>query len=184
MTQERSDIRQWTRAIHQSRIRSIQAVRQTDLAALERLVADSLDLAVALVRRVACLEADLERMHARLIDTDREWESLLDAIPIGCIVTDDDGFIVAANAVAAALLCVSGRSLAARHLILFCEERDRAVGLLRARRVGAVTDRLRVRPREHAPIEVDVTVLPDHRANTRQLFWFFRRLEPDKHTQS
>jgi PAS domain S-box-containing protein len=108
------------------------------------------------------------------------FQPLFDAIPDGCLVTDKEGTILAANRSVTALLNTSQRSLVGRSLSRFViTEPDRPLlggldGVLEAGR--AQTWEVTLQPRHETPIDVAVTVAPHRDAGGRLagLLWFLR----------
>lgn len=170
-----SEIHSWTHVVARARSRSSRARRASDVDSLEALIDDALTLSTVLIQKIGALQTDVEDLKSHLDDARRDWEQLLDAMPMPCIATDDSGLILVANAAAASLLRSSSRALSGRLLLMFCEQRDRATHLLDcARTNGTATATVRVRPRDHAPRDLQLTIVAHDRADTHGWLWFFR----------
>jgi PAS domain-containing protein len=108
-------------------------------------------------RRIEALQADLTAQRTRY------WE-LFDEMPEPSLVTRPDTTILEVNQAAAALLNVSQRFLAGKTLSIFvCEDRGRLLdeSTRIARECITAEWRVKLRPRECAPLTVSVHVRGD-----------------------
>jgi PAS domain-containing protein len=116
----------------------------------------------------------MEELHSELAQQYRKYAELFDEMPQPYIVTRGDTTITEANKAAAELLNVSPRFLIGKTLSVFVSE-NRAQFLQDCNRTDALqsTDlRLRIRPRERAPMDVIATV----RGSSDSLRWVLRSL--------
>ena len=119
--------------------------------------------------------ARMEQLQEELRDQAARYWQLFDEIPQPYVVTRADSIIVEANKAASQLFNVSQRFLVGKALSVFvCEDRG---GFLQtsARVAGdsATAElRLKLRPRERAPLEVNATVS----AAAGQLRWLLKQV--------
>ncbi len=101
------------------------------------------------------------------------YDELLDAMPVACLFTDDEGIVRSANDAAARLLNISARHLAGKPLLLFVADREYFTSLLKSSGLepNPVTTHLTVRPRDRKSrvVSVHVRHLPQHGRRC----WFF-----------
>jgi PAS domain-containing protein len=141
--------------------------------ALEELSAALEELKVAnehLERQVVELTAARSEAAAVKMEVDE----LFDVMPIASLFTDTAGVIQNANTAAAELLSVAQARLSGKPLMLFVMNRQAFFNVLSTLRDGHVrtlTADLMIRPREHRPREVTVTV---HRLEDGRCCWFMR----------
>ena len=108
--------------------------------------------------------ARLEQTQAELNREREKYQQLFDDLPQPCLVTRSDTLITEANRAASELLNVSQRFLVGKSLSVFvCEDRTRF--LLDAARAlsepAPVEMKVKVRPRERAPLLVNLRVTAD-----------------------
>jgi PAS domain-containing protein len=112
------------------------------------------------------------RLEAKQIES--QFTVFRNLLPLGCIITDAEGVIAAANSIAGDLLNVAPRHLAGKPLALYMVDRDRFFGMLSTLRLTRETVKkdLGVRPRERKPrpMNVHLTQIPD----TPELYWFLQ----------
>lgn len=107
-----------------------------------RLAADD----IAAARREATLNAD-------------RYRELYEGLPMGCVMTNDEGSITDANTFASKLLNVSAPYLAGKPLLLYLPQRESYFELLgRVKSDGYASARTIVRPRDRKSIDVNLTV--------------------------
>ena len=119
--------------------------------------------------------ARMEQLHTELAQQYRKYAELFDEMPQAYIVTRGDTTITEANKAAAELLNVSARFLIGKTLSVFVSE-NRAQFLEDCSRTDAVQShdlKLRIRPRERAPMDVIATV----RASSDSLRWVLRSIQ-------
>jgi PAS domain-containing protein len=118
----------------------------------------------------------IEELHQELRQQAHRYWRLFDEVPQPYVVSDPSSMILEVNKAGAELLNVSQRFLTGKALSVFvCE--DRTAFLQTCARVaaeGAATELpLKIRPRERAPLTIDVRVSGD--ATT--LRWLFKRVD-------
>lgn len=128
-----------------------------------------------LLRDLDACQLACERLNSRLNAQASEWQSLFDKIPVASVTTDPHGMILNANRSAALLLNLSVKHLTNRLLLHFAEDRDAFTGTLQAVRVERIQLRtsLVLRPRERAPLETQVIVIPEVQAGIGTLWLWF-----------
>ena len=143
------------------------ALRELE-AALEELRVASEQLN-SMVDEMAETRTDSQKIEAQL----NEFREL---VPVGWLLTDQQGQIVKANAMAGELLNVAPRHLAGKPLSLYMVERDRFFGMLSGTQITGqmLTNALGVRPRERKPRVMTVQLAPVRDGNG--LHWFLRDL--------
>jgi len=116
--------------------------------------------------------ARMEHLHAELAQQYRKYAELFDEMPQPYIVTRGDSTITEANKAAAELLNISPRFLIGKALSVFVSE-NRAQFLQDCTRIVDLSStdlKLRIRPRERAPMDVVATV----RGSSESLRWVLR----------
>ena len=96
------------------------------------------------------------------------YRELHEGLPLACILSDQDGQVEQANALAATLLNVAKPYLPGKPLLLFLPERESYFRLLdQVRSAGSATQRAMLRPRDRKPrpVSIGVASLP------QQLRW-------------
>lgn len=105
--------------------------------------------------------------------TGKRYDELLDAMPVACLFTDEDGIVSSANEAAARLLNISARHLAGKPLLLFVADRKHFASLLRASCADgeAMAAQLTLRPRDRKSrvVAAHVRYLSRHERRS----WFF-----------
>lgn len=114
----------------------------------------------------------MEQLHDELAQQYRKYAELFDEMPQAYVVTRGDTTITEANRAAAELLNVSPRFLIGKTLSVFvCENRGQFLQDCRRADARQSTDlKLRIRPRERAPIDVIATL----RGSLESLRWVLR----------
>jgi PAS domain-containing protein len=114
----------------------------------------------------------MEQLHDELAQQYRKYAELFDEMPQPYIVTRGDSTITEANRAAAELLNVSPRFLIGKTLSVFvCENRAQFLqDCSRPESLQATDLKLRIRPRERAPIDVVAAV----RGPAESLRWVLR----------
>jgi PAS domain-containing protein len=159
MTQTIDPVPYWSRQLSQLRTRTVKRGRQEPI---EELTEAALSACDALLRDLAGVQLEYERLRAELRAAVSASESLFEMMPIACVMTDEDGVIVEANREAGQLLNVSAKRLKDRDFIVFCEERRPLEGLLRLLAQGtseALEATLLFRPRECRPSKLNLRVV-------------------------
>jgi PAS domain-containing protein len=174
-------LRRWTPII--DRIKTRLAHRSASMA--PRLEA-ALDEAAAtldiLLQDLAGAETANRNLRSRITRLENEWVYLFQRMPVACVVTDASGTIVRANQRAADLLNMSVRHLQNenRPLTYFVQDREPFFALLTSLASAGENARtaLRLRPRERAPVMVDMFAVP-HMADDGSLWlWFIAPSSP------
>lgn len=153
-----------------ARSRNVPDTSDTQAAAV---ISDALETCETLLQDLAGAQLQVERTQAELRAEMGAHQDLLRRMPIACVTTDADGTIVEANESAAMLLKVSIRRLNGRQFADFIQDHDAFVKVSRCALVEtAVTAALVVRPRDSAPREVEVTILPARQQSPSEWLWF------------
>jgi len=145
---------------------------------------DALDLAEDALQLVDTMRAELsalEKQRAGLQTEiglhEHETRALLEVLPLAVVSTDRQGRIMDANRAASELLGRSVPRLKEELLLHFFDDRAGFSELLQ--RLGPAGDAerrvLKLRPRERAPFDADVTVVPDPRHSEASWLWFLGR---------
>ena len=141
------------------------------------LVDEALQLVEALRVECGSLQQRCVSLEAGIAQRDREAHELLDAAP-PLIVTDSTGTIVDVNRAASALLGRSTPRLKQELLLHFFDDRAAFGELVRALSSAAppADAVLRVRPRERAPFDAEITIARDPRSGGTRWLWFLARV--------
>lgn len=118
---------------------------------------------------------ELGTVRARADHIARRLDEFVQALPLACVWTDQDGTIVEANETAAALLNVARPRLPGKPLMLFLGDRQSFFDALRALSEpdgGAVQLAMQVRPRERRPRPARLTALV--MKEDQRWCWFIR----------
>ena len=145
-------------------------------ARLADVLRETLTACDSLLQELDFAYTEHSRLSNAAIDARREWGALFDRLPCPCVCTDGSGFILKANAAAAALLAITARHLDARLLTHFAEDREQFSRLLR-RAVWdriEVHERMSIRPRDRAPILVDATAMSKSAEDNTSVLWFLQ----------
>lgn len=126
-----------------------------------------------LLQELSACQAENADLRQTIRDLTNEWNALFDAMPIACVVTDAVGNVRLANRSASELLNTSAKHLSTRMLLHFVQERQVFSDLLRtvSRAENGRAARFVIRPRERAPREVDVFLVPSP-GDTSDWLWF------------
>jgi len=166
-------------AIAQLRSRAAKARRASSLPDALELIEQSLNLCDAVVRELAGDGLKFDDYRLKLDARTALWSHLFDEMPVPCVETDASGIILGANRAAAQLLNTSIKHLSARLLMHFAEDRDRFGHLLRE--LPAISPGphcvLTLRPRERAPVSVEVTVIARSSDDVSSWLWFLTPAE-------
>lgn len=149
--------------------------RPSDSSAAE-VLRDALAVCDRLLLELSAAHADHRGLAERVSHADADWNHLFERVPSPCVCTDVNGFILRANPAAGALLSISPRHLDARLLTHFAEDRDQ---FIRALRTAAwegveVQGTLTIRPRDRAPVAVDMRALRRTPADHKTILWFLQ----------
>jgi PAS domain-containing protein len=142
-------------------------------------VAQALGTCDSLVMDLAAAQAEVDDLKRTLARRAGEWAQLFAAIPIPCILTDPAGTVLQSNQAAAGLLNVSSRHLERRVITYFVDERGRFLAALNELPSGGdrFSGSFLVRPRERAPLKVDVIAVRCTTDGQSGWLWFFTRWE-------
>jgi len=143
--------------------------------------AAALELAEAALQLTETVRAECAALHQRCTELERAMEdahavtrTILDSAPVALITTDVAGRIVDTNRAAAALLGRSAPKLRDELLLHFFEDRagfSATLGSL-AESVQPVNATFRLRPRERAPFDARILVVPDPRGGEARWLWY------------
>jgi PAS domain-containing protein len=170
--------RRWTREIGELRSRASRASHHGITAPQGPELADVLEEALAmctnLLQELAGSRLECQRLGRSLNASGADWDHLLDQLPIACVLTDAAGSISSANRAAALMLNLSVKHLNGRALLHFTKDREGFPAPLDELSAAGrqLSTTLTIRPRERAPLEVDVIVRPGTPDNTSTWFWF------------
>lgn len=147
---------------------------------MPRKLNSALDEAVAtydsLLQDMARLETENRAHRSRIRTLQDDWDCLFGRMPVACVMTDRSGVILRGNERAAALVNMSARHLERENkpLIYFTQDREGFLELLKALWTGHdhVRGTLRVRPRERAPLMIDIVAVPRCADDPTLWFWF------------
>lgn len=139
----------------------------------------ALDEAVAtfdsLLQDIAGLELENRTQRSRIRAVEGDWDYLFRTVPIACVMTDTSGTILRGNDRAAVLLNTSARHLEKETtpLTYFAQDREAFFTILKTMATSreSVQGTLPLRPRERAPLPVDVSVVP--RSADDDTFWLW-----------
>ena len=116
------------------------------------------------------------RSEAKKVEA--EFEEFRQLLPVGCVLTDEQGTILQANSAAGELLNVAPRHLVGKPLSLYMVERDRFFTLINSLRLtnDRITGELPVRPRERKPRMMSMHL--GRVKDTDNMYWFFHAGSP------
>ena len=126
-----------------------------------------------MVRKLAGAQLADAELRAEVRAAEEAWDHLFQVMPSACVLTDSSGLILRANHAASRLLNVSAAHLEGRELLLFSQDRQTFLELLRGidqKRTGEMRAELMLRPRERKPL---VTQLHLVTAPNREGAWFW-----------
>jgi len=171
-----SKIRRWTHEVDMMRRRADRS-NDRDKSATSRLMADSLTTCQGLLQDLAHREEECDRLR-QLVATERaNWERLFDVIPLACVLTDAQGTIIAANRAAALMLNVGAVRLHGQLLMYYVSDRQLPPG------ASVTRVPVRVRPREKAPVEVEM-LIAEVNNDTSDRLWFLMPAANGRRVQS
>ena len=169
--------RRWAPVI--ARLKTRLAARNGALSPkMEAAVNEAVTTYDSLLQALADAEMENHQLRSRIKAQDAEWDHLFGAIPMACLITDVSGTILGANNRAAELLNMSARHLVQRPLVYFIQEdRDGFIRMLRDLSLAQGDGKalVRIKPRERAPLKIDLAALPLVADHANRWFWF---LEP------
>lgn len=141
---------------------------------LEAAVDEAVMACDSLLQDLSAAEIENRELRSRIAAHEHGGEYLFRVMPAACLVTDTLGTVVSANPRAADLLNMSTRHLPNRVLTYFMEDRDAFLGFLRELSLDAPNARTMVllRPRERAPLEIDLLVVPHKPGDAELWLWF------------
>jgi PAS domain-containing protein len=139
------------------------------------ILEDALNICASLVQDLAGAHLAAKKLADEVRSEGAQWDYLFDQMTAPCISTDAQGRILSANRSAALFLNVSTKHLRERLLLHFAEDRDTFVGLLRRleHERARIQAELTIRPRERAPRQAAVVVVPRTPENATSWLWFF-----------
>lgn len=152
---------------------------------LEEALHEALDMYDSMLASLAGLERENRTLRSQMSQLERDWDYLFQKTAIACVMTDATGKILRGNDRAAVLLNTSLRHLEREHvpLMYFAQDRQTYFGLLKA--VASTREDARatllIRPRERAPVSVDVVAVPRTAADDTAWLWFLAPRSPMQH---
>jgi len=153
LTQQQERGEKQTPQVCKSAIRELGDALEEVRVATEHLQIAADDLAVT--RREATENAD-------------RYRELYEALPMPCIITNDQGTVDEANTLASKLLNVAAPYLGGKPLLLYLPQRDVYFKLMQdVSASGSASARAMLRPRDRKPVDVHVSVT----ALRRQMRW-------------
>jgi PAS domain-containing protein len=160
---------------HIARLRSLVGRLQRSLSVDASDAFDQVfQLCESLLHDLAASQLESATARAELNARATVWDSTYESMPMACVEINDSGTIVRANRSAGQLLNTSGKYLEDRLLMLYAEDRE-AFGAL-MRRLRTEHDQMPVsfmmRPRERAPIQVDVSAVSLAHLGATASLWF------------
>jgi len=179
--------RQWMHTLARLRSQLVRMRNTTNTAA-----GDALDLAEETLQLIDTLRAELSASEKRRVTLQaemgmhaREAQVLLQAVPMAIVVTDPQGRIEDANRAAADLLGRSTARLREELLLHFFDDREAFTRLVQGLPTVPSSERatLKLRPRERAPFDADITLVRDPRQGPTRWLWFVGR-STDRQTRA
>jgi PAS domain-containing protein len=170
--------RRWMHRLAQLRSRSGKLLRPNSRTSrgeeAAALLETALEICQSLLQELAGLEATHEGMRRVIEAEGARGQYLFEQIPVPSVLTDAVGQIIAANPAAAGLLNVGVKHIQGRLLVHFVEDREAFATLWRGVRLERtrMTATIRLRPKERAPRDVDVVVVPETPENESAWLWF------------
>jgi PAS domain-containing protein len=141
------------------------------------LAEDALHLVDTMRVELSALEKQRAMLQMEIGLHQHETHALLEVMPLAVVITDGQGRIMNANRAASELLGRSVPRLREELLLHFFDDRAAFTELLQrlAAAGGAERTVLKLRPRERAPFDADVTVVPDPRHSEASWLWCLGR---------
>jgi PAS domain-containing protein len=178
-------LRRWTPVI--ARIKARLANRNGSTPPkLEAALDEAATTFDVLLQDLAGAETANRNLRSRITSLESQWDDLFQRMPVACVVTDASGAIRRANDRAADLLNTSARHLQRENgsLTYFVQDRQRFFALLKTLGTGGETfATLPVRPRERAPMIIDMSAVP-HLADEELLWlWFLVPGSPQRESR-
>jgi PAS domain-containing protein len=142
------------------------------------LLDETLELTDAMRVECAGLQQQILDLQGRLQMREREVQELIDRLPAALVLTDGAGIIADANHAATTMFGLGRAGLKHELLLHFAEDRPGFADLLRRLPHGGEPIRAiaRIRPRNRAPFDADITLLKDPREAGARWLWFFDRV--------
>ena len=153
---------------------------------------DALEVADEAFQLIDTLRAELSASEKRSVTLQaemgahaRQAQALLQVVPTPIVVTDPQGRIEDANRAAAEFLGRSTARLKEELLLHFFDDREAFARLLRGLASTPSSERttLKLRPRERAPFQADITLVRDPRQGATRWLWFLGR-STDRQTRT
>ena len=141
------------------------------------LVQDALAMCDSLLRDLAGAHTECDALRVELQARAAASAAFFESLPVACVVTDSSSTIVTVNAAAALVLNTNVRRLKARELLVYAEDREGFLHLLRrlaSEPDGQIQATLRFRPRERKPRELNLLVAPLPGASAGHWLWFLQ----------
>jgi PAS domain-containing protein len=169
--------RRWTRELADlhARVRRLKLSGSAAPRAVVDVIDDSLNMCANLLHELAGAHLVTRGLQDEVKRETARWNYLFDRMSSPCVATDGESRILNANRSAALFLSVSSRHLGDRLLLHFCEDREAFTSLLRTMEHESTRYEaaLMIRPKERAPREMSVVVVPEWPGDAGRWLWFF-----------
>jgi len=167
--------RQWAAHLLQLRSRAAKLRGHGEVTeATRRLIDETLGSCEELLEDFNRSQAECGRLLDESRATPQAHKHLFESVPCACVMTDQQGTIVHANAAAGQLLNITSKRLEGRELLLYSHNRDAFLALLaNLPSSEPVSGPMIMRPRERRPLQTIVTVTPVNHNQPGVWLWFF-----------
>ena len=174
--------RRWTHELGelQTRIRKMKLSPGLLPPAAIDLLEEAIAMSMTLLQELAGSQLLMRKVQSDVRRACATWDYLFDRVPMPCVMTDSAGTIISANRAAALFLNTSARHLIGRLLLHFTDDREKfGSSLLAATSDHArVEEVLPIRPKERAPRDMAVVIVPESPEQTGRYLWFFQSTAP------
>lgn len=171
--------RQWAAVLGRLKMATAKISRSKVPIELCELLDQAVAVGDSLLQELAGTRVEFESQATRLkhqvSEASDAYLGLFDELPIASLETDPQGNIVRANRQAALLLNTSPKYLAGRTLRWYSDRRDEFDEVLRSISGNENVHRasLAVRPKERAPVRVELRLVPGGVGAAANWIWFF-----------
>ena len=175
-TAEGASTRRWSQELSelQTRTRKLRLNGGSTSLIVADLLEDALGLCGTLIQEIAGAQLLNRRAQADIRRYSDSWDYLFDRVPVPCLVTDAAATIISANRSAALFLNTSAKHLVGRLLLHFSDDREKfntSLVAIEAHRTR-IEELMTIRPKERAPREMMVVVLPESPEAGGRYLWF------------
>ena len=168
--------RRWSYELNelQTRTRKLRLNSGSTALLVADLLEDALSLCGTLIQELAGAQLLNRRAQADIRRYSDSWDYLFDSVPVPCVVTDAAATIISANRSAALFLNTSAKHLVGRLLLHFSDDRKKFSASLLAVEANRtrIEELMTIRPKERAPREMMVVVLPESPEADGRYLWF------------